>query len=287
MVIIKTGKIVKIVSNLYTVKTLDNTYECRSRGKFRFDKVTPLVGDIVNIDDDNCYIDSIEDRKNYLNRPQISNVDAAIIVTSLVKPDISLNLLDKLILIIKAHNIEPVICITKSDLASSVIKKENKKILKYYESIGFKVFYNNKLKPLKKYLKGKIVVLTGQTGAGISSLLNKLDKNLNLETKPISEALGRGVHTTRHTEVHEVSGIYFADTPGFSSLDLDDITKENISIGFPEFCSYTCDFKDCAHINEKNCKIKDAVNIGKILSTRYNNYVSFYKEIEKWLVYLI
>lgn len=275
------GQIVKIISNLYTVKVDDKFYECRARGKFRFDKETPLVGDFVEVDLNDNYIIKILERKNYLNRPQISNVDIALIVTSIKKPDISYNLLDKLILVIKEKNIEPVICVTKLDLVGFFKRGKYKKILKYYENIGIKVFYNNNLALLKKYLKGKVVVLTGQTGAGKSTLLNKLDVNLNLETKPISDALGRGVHTTRHTEIHEIDNIYFADTPGFSSLDLVDINKDNIMMGFPEFNNYECDFKDCSHVDEKNCSVKNAVKLNKIMKSRYDSYVSFYKEIKK------
>ena len=275
------GQIVKIISNLYTVKVDDKFYECRARGKFRFDKETPLVGDFVEVDLNDNYIIKILERKNYLNRPQISNVDIALIVTSIKKPDLSYNLLDKLILVIKEKNIEPVICITKLDLVGFFKRGKYKKILKYYENIGIKVFYNNNLALLKKYLKGKVVVLTGQTGAGKSTLLNKLDVNLNLETKPISDALGRGVHTTRHTEIHEISGVYFADTPGFSSIDLNDITKENIINGFPEFLDYSCEFKNCSHIDEKTCEVKKAVEKGIILNSRYENYKLFYKELKK------
>ena len=277
----KTGKIIKIVSNLYTVISDDNLYECRARGKFRYDKISPVVGDIVSFDEKEKYIVEIKERNNYLNRPTVSNVDIALITTSIKKPDLSLNLLDKLILVIKERNIEPVICITKLDLVSFFSRGVYKKLFKYYENIGIKVFYNNDLGSLTKYLKGKTIVLTGQTGAGKSTLLNKLDKSLNLETKPISEALGRGVHTTRHTEIHEINGIYFVDTPGFSSIDLDNITKDNIKVGFPEFDKYPCEFKDCKHIDEKSCAVKDAVKNKKILSSRYESYKAFYKEIEK------
>ena len=277
---IKSGKIIKIVSNLYTVLSDNTVYDCHARGKFRFDKISPLVGDIVSFDAKDLYITQIHERKNFLNRPQVSNVDAALIVTSVKKPDLSLNLLDKQILVIKNKNIEPVILVTKMDLIPLFKRKSYKKIFKYYENIGIKVLYNTDLKGIKNYLKGKIIVLTGQTGAGKSSILNKLDKSLNLETNPISEALGRGVHTTRHTELHEISGIYFVDTPGFSSLDLDGITKETINIGFPEFSRYTCEYKDCKHIDEKSCSIKDAVNNKKIMLSRYENYKLFYKEIK-------
>lgn len=276
----KTGKIVKIVSNLYTVNSDNELYDCRARGKFRFDKISPLVGDIVDFDAKEKYITNIHERKNSLNRPQISNVDIALIVTSIKKPELSLNLLDKLILVIKHNNIEPVICATKMDLVSFFNRGVYKKIFKYYENIGIKVFYNTDLNDLKKYLQNKTVVLTGQTGAGKSTLLNKLNKDLNLETNPISEALGRGVHTTRHTEIHEINSIYFADTPGFSSINLDGITKESILVGFPEFNKYTCDFKDCKHIDEKSCKVKDAVNNKKILKSRYENYKLFMKELD-------
>lgn len=276
----KTGKIVKILSNLYTVNADNKLYECRARGKFRFDKISPLVGDIVDFDEKEKYITKIHERINFLNRPQISNVDIALIVTSVKKPDLSLNLLDKLILVIKHNNIEPVICVTKLDLVSFFNKGVYKKIFKYYEKIGIKVFYNTDLSSLKKYLQNKTVVLTGQTGSGKSSLLNKLNKDLNLDTNPISEALGRGVHTTRHTEIHEISNIYFADTPGFSSINLDGIDKENIIIGFPEFSEYSCDFKDCKHIDEKSCRVKDAVNSKKILKSRYEDYKLFMKEID-------
>ena len=276
----KTGKIVKILSNLYTVNADNKLYECRARGKFRFDKISPLVGDIVDFDEKEKYITKIHERINFLNRPQISNVDIALIVTSVKKPDLSLNLLDKLILVIKHNNIEPVICVTKLDLVSFFNKGVYKKIFKYYEKIGIKVFYNTDLSRLKKYLQNKTVVLTGQTGSGKSSLLNKLNKDLNLDTNPISEALGRGVHTTRHTEIHEISNIYFADTPGFSSINLDGIDKENIIIGFPEFSEYSCDFKDCKHIDEKFCRVKDAVNSKKILKSRYEDYKLFMKEID-------
>ena len=277
----KSGKIVKIVSNLYTIKYENKTIECHARGKFRHDKITPLVGDLVEFNEEESYITNILKRDNYLDRPSIANVDVALILTSVIKPDLSLNLLDKLILVIKSKDIEPVICVSKMDLATSKEKSSFKKIFNYYKKIGIKFFLNKDIGKIKKYLKGKTVVLTGQTGAGKSSLLNKMNKKLNLETKPISEALGRGVHTTRHTEIHEISGVYFADTPGFSSIDLNDITKENIINGFPEFLDYSCEFKNCSHIDEKTCEVKKAVEKGIILNSRYENYKLFYKELKK------
>ena len=277
---IKSGKIIKIVSNTYTIKYENKILDCKARGKFRFNKVSPLVGDQVEFSEEESCITNILKRDNYLDRPSIANVDAALILTSVKKPDLSLNLLDKLILVIRSKDIEPVICVSKFDLASSKEKSSFKKIFKYYQSIGIKVFFNKDLKKIRKYLKGKTVVLTGQTGAGKSTLLNKLDKKLNLETKPISEALGRGVHTTRHTEIHEIKGVYFADTPGFSSIDLKEITKEDMIHGFPEFLNYSCEFKNCSHTNEKTCEVKKAVEKGIILESRYENYMLFLKELK-------
>ncbi len=276
-----TGQIIRIISNLYTVKINTNIYECHARGKFRNNNETPLVGDICEIDIENNYILKILPRKNELKRPMISNVDIALIITSVKEPDLSLYLLDKLMINVLVNNIEPVICFTKIDLISRRELKEIKQIKRYYELIGVKVFFNSEIKKIKKYLKNKIIVLTGQTGAGKSSLLNKLDKSLNLNTTPISKSLGRGVHTTRHIELFDLDNILIADTPGFSSSDLDNITKEDLKKLFVEFKKYDCDYKDCNHVNENKCGIKDAVKNKEILQTRYENYLSFFKEVSK------
>jgi len=271
------GKIVKNISNTYTVIANNKFYDCKARGKFRDMGLTPLVGDEVEFDEVNNYILNILDRKNELKRPSISNVDIALIVTSLKKPDLSLNLLDKEITSIILSNIEPVICFTKLDLLNKNELKDLKKIIKYYESIGIKVFINIKLKKLIKYLKNKYVVLTGQTGAGKSSLINKIDINKDLKIGDISDALGRGKHTTRHTEFHDVKNIFIADTPGFSSLDLNEYSKEEIRDSFKEFNNGTCEYKDCMHINEENCAVKNKVLDGTILKSRYENYCNFIK----------
>ena len=189
------GKIVKIISNLYTVSSDNKLYECRARGKIRFDKLTPLVGDKVIFDEKDKYILEILPRKNSLDRPMISNVDSALIITSVKKPDLSLNLLKKQEM------------------------KYIKSIMNYYRKIGIKVCTNNGLFRLKRYIKNKTLVLTGPTGAGKSTLLNKLNKKLNLATNEISEALARGKHTTRHVELFNYKSSFIADTPGFSSLD--------------------------------------------------------------------
>lgn len=271
------GKIVKIISNLYTIKVEDSFIECRARGKFRKEAITPLVGDNCIVDIENKYILQILPRKNELSRPQISNVDIALIVTSVKKPDLSLHLLDKMISIVSINKIEPTLCFTKLDLLNKQEKKEIKKIIKYYKKIGYQVITNQEYKKLNKILKNKMVVVTGQTGAGKSTLLNKMDKTLNLKTDEISESLGRGKHTTRHVELFTFRNFYIADTPGFSSLDFDNIKKEDIKNSFIEFKKYSCPFKDCMHDKEKKCEIKKVVEEEKILLSRYQNYLDFIK----------
>lgn len=274
------GQIVKIISNLYTVKVLDELYDCSARGKFRVDKISPIVGDIVTIDIENKQIKEIKPRRNELKRPVIANVDMALIITSVRKPDLSLNLLDKLIVNITYNKIEPVICFTKIDLLTFKEKIKLKKIIKYYQKIGIKVITNKNIHKLKQILANKIVVLTGQTGAGKSSLINTLDKTLNLATNPISEALGRGKHTTRHVELFKIDDFYIVDTPGFSSLDFDDMEIDDLKDAFIEFSNYTCPFKNCLHENERDCAIKEAVLKGDILQSRYDNYKKFLREVK-------
>ncbi|HJJ17352.1 MAG TPA: ribosome small subunit-dependent GTPase A [Bacilli bacterium] len=271
------GKIIRIISNLYTVKCSDGKYDCQARGKFRNDKITPLVGDDCIIDKDNKYILEILPRKNELKRPLVSNIDTAVIVTSIKQPDLSLNLLDKMLSIITINKIKPIICFTKLDLADKNDKKLIKQLKKYYESINIPVLNNKKIGKLKRCLKNQVVVFTGQTGAGKSSLLNKIDKTLNLKTGEISMALNRGKHTTRHVELFELNNTYIVDTPGFSALDFNDISDEQIKDSFVEFGKYNCKFNNCMHINEKECKVKDAIENQQILLSRYENYKSFVK----------
>lgn len=271
------GRIIKNISDSYTVISNDNLYVCKARGKFRNMGLTPLVGDLVEFNEKENYIMSILPRKNELKRPSISNIDIALIITSLKKPDLSLNLLDKELSSIILAGIEPVICFTKLDLASLEELEELSRLIKYYEKLDIKIFNNQEIDSLTNYLRGKYVVLTGQTGAGKSSLLNKLDSTLNLKEGEISEALNRGRHTTRHTEFHFVKGIYIADTPGFSSLDLSEYTNLEIRDSFKEFKNHTCEFKDCMHIKEDNCDIKEKVAREEILKSRYENYCNFIK----------
>jgi len=272
------GIITRIISNLYTVESGDEVYECRARGKFRLNDITPLVGDFVVVNKDEAYILKIKERKNSLSRPAISNVDVALLITSVKEPELSLNLLDKELLCIEAENIRPIIILTKCDLLAFKERLKLKKVFKYYRSIGYDVVTNKQISKIKKLIKGKTVVLTGQTGAGKSTLLNKLDKSLNLKTSPISKALGRGVHTTRHVELFKVAGAHIADTPGFSALDLN-FEKEKLKNLFPEFKNSSCKYDDCNHVNEKGCTIKEKVERGLIKKSRYENYLKFRGEM--------
>lgn len=271
------GIIIKNESNNYTVKTDKGINICKPRGKFRIDKITPLVGDYVTIDDINNYILDIRKRKNSLIRPQIANVDIAIIVTSVKEPNFDSNLLDKLLTIISYNNIEPVICLTKLDLLNSTERKNMDNIMSYYKYLGYKVTDNNNIREIKQIIKEKVIVFAGQSGAGKSSLLNKLDKTLSLDTNEISKALGRGKHTTRCTTLYDVDGALVADTPGFSSVDFLGMTKNDIRDNMKEMFDNLddCKYRDCMHIKEDDCAVKKLFNEGKILSSRYENYKKF------------
>jgi len=270
------GRIIKVISNDYTVLVDDKKYICKPRGVFRNQNITPLAGDIVEINEDNI-ITKIFDRKNKLDRPPVSNIDMAIIVMSTTKPDFSNILLDKMLTIIEYNNIKPVICISKSDL---LIDDKINESIAYYRKIGYKVLFNTEIDELKEIIKDKFVILTGQTGSGKSSLLNKLDLNLNLKTDEISLALGRGKHTTRAIEFYQIDNSFVADTPGFSSLTFNNMTKEDIKNNFIEFRKYNCKYSDCMHIKEDECALKEDLNNNLILKDRYDDYVSFIKEKE-------
>ena len=277
------GRIIKIISNKYTASCNGEKYDCIPRGKFRYEKLTPKVGDIVEIDTNTLTIDSIEPRINELKRPEVANIDIAIIVTSLTRPDFSSFLLDKMIANVVLKDIKPIVVLTKGDLLSEEELNSFKPIIEYYNSIGIPTLLNSELDKLKTLIKGSLVTLTGQTGVGKSTLINKIKPELNLETNDISEALGRGKHTTRHTEIYDFNDFFIVDTPGFSALDLD-ILKENLRFAFVEFDN-SCKFNDCMHINEKGCRVKEQLENNEILSSRYENYkrmVEEYEDISKY-----
>lgn len=272
------GQIVKISSDLHFVSYENKVYPCKCRGIFRKEHITPVVGDYVLFNKDKKLIEEILPRKNIFQRPKVSNIDRAFLITSLKYPDFSLNLLDKFIVLMEINKVEPIICITKSDLLREEEFIEIKKYLDYYEKIGYKVVYNTELEKIKELLKGVTSVFTGQTGAGKSTLLNKLNPNWNLETGEISLALGRGKHTTRVVELFEFLGGKVMDTPGFSSLEFKGYSKKEIRDAFVEFSMYPCLYKDCNHTKEEECVVKREVLANNILESRYLNYLNFIGE---------
>lgn len=271
------GIIIKNISNDYTVHTDSKDYVCKPRGKFRNLKITPLVGDEVVFDEKNNYLLDINPRKNELVRPPVANIDQAVIVMSITKPDFSDNLLDKLLCIIEFNSIKPIICFTKLDLLKEEEKEKALNFMEYYKKIGYDVYKNTELNKIKTIFKNKVTVFTGQSGAGKSTLLNKLDPSLNIKTDEISKALGRGKHTTRHVELINLFGGLVADTPGFSSLSFIGMTNDDIKDNFIEFNTYRdkCAYKDCRHNLEDDCEIKRQLKGKNILNSRYENYIKF------------
>ena len=271
------GRIIKNISNDYAVQTkTGDVFVCKCRGKFRNMKIIPLVGDEVLFDEENNYILEILPRKNELKRPPVSNISQVMILTSVKHPNFSSYLLDKLITIIEYNCIEPIICFTKLDLLNEEEMHEIETIMDYYKKIGYQVYRNTDLEQIKHIFQDKITVFTGQSGAGKSTLLNHLDAQLQLKTSEISYALGRGKHTTRHVELIPLFGGLVADTPGFSALDFE-MDKASIRDQFKEFEMYKeyCKYKDCMHDKEDHCMVKDKVEDGTILKSRYENYIQF------------
>lgn len=267
-----TGRIIRIISNLYTVSSNNKEYLCRARGKFKNDKLTPLVGDIVEFSEEQNYIMEIHSRKNELSRPPIANVDSCIIITSCTRPNFSAFLLDKMLTNVILANIRPIICFSKYDLLTQDDKKEFDELIAYYNKIGIPAEINNNVSKILDLVKGEIVVLTGQTGVGKSTFLNKINPKFNLETNDISASLGRGKHTTRHVELFKVADTLIADTPGFSALEIMEPDKLNIRFTFPEFNNEACKFSDCKHLNESGCQIKEDLKNNNILPSRYESY---------------
>ncbi|MEG2011052.1 MAG: ribosome small subunit-dependent GTPase A [Bacilli bacterium] len=272
------GKIIKIISNDFTVISEEGiSYVCKARGKFRNMKVVPLVGDRVVIDPINNYILEIGKRTNELIRPTVANIDQLIIIASTKSPNFDTNLLDKLLCIAEFNQIKPIICLSKIDLLSKEQYADLIPYFEYYRKIGYTVIENTKIENIKELLVGKTTVFTGQSGAGKSTLLNKLDENLTIKTDEISKALGRGKHTTRHTELIPIASGWVADTPGFSSLEFIGMTKSDIGDNFIEFQELRdkCKYKDCMHYHDDGCSIKENVKNGFIIKSRYNNYIKF------------
>lgn len=283
------GQIRKAISGYYYVEQEGELIQCRGRGVFRNRGISPLVGDFVTYvreGDNDATVTEIDERKNELVRPPISNIDQAFLVFSLVEPDFSPHLLDRFLTVIESYDIEPVICITKKDIASESDITDAEVTLTYYRSIGYAVIETyiedpNLYAVLEPFLKGKTTVLAGQSGVGKSTLLNTLIPDLALKTGEISDALGRGKHTTRHVELMEVAGGLVADTPGFSSLEFTHIEKEELRDYFVDMnqIAPNCKFRGCLHTKEPGCAVKAKVDSGEILASRYKNYVQFLQEI--------
>ena len=273
------GIIIKNISNDYTVECNNKEYICKPRGLFRINNQTPLVGDTVTIDTENNYILEIKKRRNQLIRPSVANVDVAVIVTSVKEPDFDSNLLDKQLTIISFNNITPIIYFNKLDLLTKEETIKINEIINYYKRIGYLAVTNKE--ELSNLIENKIVVLTGQSGAGKSTLLNKIEPSLKLKTNEISKALGRGKHTTRHTELFKINNSYIVDTPGFSKIDFHDMNNIDIRDNMKEMFDNLdkCKYADCMHIKEDGCYIKKQVENKEILESRYNNYKSF---INRW-----
>ena len=249
------GQIIKISSDLYFVSSEDKVYPCKCRGIFRKEHITPVVGDYVLFSKDKKIIEKIEDRKNVFDRPKVSNIDQAFLITSLRLPDFSLILLDKFISLMEIHHVKPIICITKEDLLSEDELKPIYEVLQYYSDIGYMIVSNTEIDKIRDLLKDKTSVFTGQTGAGKSTLLNRINPNWNLEVGEVSQALGRGKHT--------------------SALELTGYSVDEIKNSFVEFSNYSCPFKDCSHTKERECVIKEEVSANHILESRYQSYLSF------------
>lgn len=288
------GLILKGIGGFYYVETSQGIFECKARGIFRKSNSSPLVGDKVKIlvpNDGFASIEEIYNRKNTLRRPPLANIDMLVIVCSTVEPSPNTLVIDKMIATAIDNNIEPVIVVSKSDL------KSGDELMGIYQGVGIKTFAYSSDNPktilnIKDLFKGKITAFTGNSGVGKSTLLNILYPQLNLETGVISEKLGRGKHTTRTVELFNLDGGYVADTPGFSTVDLERynlIQKDNIQFCFPEFKNYiaTCKFASCSHTCEKGCNIIQAVKDGEISQSRHNSYVAMYnevKDIKEWQI---
>jgi len=284
------GRIMKGIGGFYYIDTENGLYECKARGIFRKDKVTPLVGDDVEIqiideESKKGVIEKIFDRKSELIRPSIANVDTAVIVFAAKDPDPSFSLLDRFIVLAEKENLDIIICINKVDVDEGKAFEQVKEI---YENCGYPIiaistFTGEGLGELREAIEGRTVVFSGPSGVGKSSILNSIDKNLQLKTGDISKKLGRGKHTTRHAELLKLDEhTTVADTPGFSSLTVNHIAERELKEYFIEFTKYEEEcrfFTDCIHESEPGCAVKEAVENGEISQIRYESYIQLINEI--------
>lgn len=285
------GKIMKGISGFYYVYVEGiGAYECKAKGVFRNQKIKPLVGDnveIISLDEDKLIgnVERILPRTNELIRPAVSNIDMALVIFAADKPAPNLNLLDRFLCMMEYQNVPVTICFNKCDLVS---EEERNRLLKLYEAAGYQVLFTcaktgEGIKQLKDSLYGKTTTVAGPSGVGKSSIINELQSERTMETGQISTKIERGKHTTRHSEIIPIcERTYIMDTPGFSSMAVPDIEKEELWTCFPEFVKYEpyCRFQGCMHIHEPECGIKQALEQGKISRTRYDNYRLLYEEMK-------
>ena len=284
------GKIIKGIAGFYYVHVSGiGVIECKAKGIFRKDGTKPLVGDNVEIETVGAEhasgnIVRINARKNEIIRPAVANIDQAVIIFSISKPQPSLNLLDRFLIMMKQQNVPCVICFNKEDIATTIEQENLKKI---YKDSGCSVLIvsaqqKSGIEELKQTLLGKTTVVAGPSGVGKSSIINCLQTSVTMETGEISVKIERGKHTTRHSQLIAIfEDTYIMDTPGFSSLVLDDISKEELKDYYPEFVLYEekCKFQGCSHIHEPICGIKQAIEEGIISIERYDNYKQLYQEL--------
>ena len=291
------GKIIKGIAGFYYIETHDEKiYECKAKGVFRKDNLKPLVGDNVEIDiiDEENKKGNITDilpRKNQLLRPPVANVDQAVILFAIVKPNPNYNLLDRFLIMMRQQNLPVIICFNKQDIAT---EEEQKELYDAYEKCGYTVLFisvkeEKGLDELKELLRGKTTTLAGPSGVGKSSLLNRLVPDALMQTGELSRKIDRGKNTTRHSELFYVSELsegdeetYLFDTPGFTSLNVNNVTTDNIMQFYPEFEEFEpeCRFGGCSHIAEPDCGVKNALEEGKISAVRYANYKMIYEELK-------
>ena len=284
------GKIIKGIAGFYYVYTTEGIVECKAKGIFRKEQIKPLVGDLVSIEltDREKLLGNIVDilpRKNQLIRPAAANIDQALVIFAIVKPDPNYNLLDRFLINMEQQKLPCIICFNKKDIAS---EEEKAELVSAYEGCGYEVLFvsgkqNEGIEEIKARLQGKTTVLAGPSGVGKSTIINALCPQAQMETGEISRKIERGKHTTRHAELFAVSeDTYICDTPGFTSLSLFDMEKEDLQGFYPEFAEYekNCKFGGCSHISEPVCGVKDALNEGKISRVRYENYVMLYEELK-------
>ncbi len=286
------GIILKSIGGFYYVEAAEAIYECKARGNFRKKGVKPVAGDRVIItvpESGYCALEEVLPRKNSIIRPPLANIDMLVIVVSTCDPSPNTLIIDKMTACAVSKGIEPVIVISKCDLSApdTIVGLYS---LSGIKTIKFSSTDNRGLDEIRKLLNNKVTAFTGNSGVGKSTLLNALFPDLNLATAEISEKLGRGRHTTRSVELFKAEGGYVADTPGFSTVDLeryDVIDKDELKFAFPEFEDYldNCRFTSCSHTCEKGCAIVEAVLQGKISSSRHQSYVTMYnevKDLKKW-----